>query len=194
MIKTTIKNSPVHIIDNAIPTQHLESIQTWIKTKANFTNYYKEYRESKHIHFGMPVKQGTLQQTFLLQHWFTDYLTAYEPRATLSQKVKSDMPVFSHGSKVSEHQDFIGVNDDTFYVSSTLFLNPLDKDKNSGLFLEDQYFHNVYNRLIIHSGHIKHKVRVPDNNSLRLTLDIHISNATIDTNQTYENNLVTFIK
>ena len=194
MIKTTIKNTPVYIIDNAVPKPYLDNIQKWLKHKASFRNCYKESQQSKHVHFGMPITQGMLQQEFQLHNWFTNILTQYQPRATLTQVKDAHIPVFSKGSKPVLHRDFDNVNEETFFVACTLFLNPDDKDKNSGLFIEETYFNNAYNRMIVHSGHLNHKVRVPDNDSLRITLDIHVSNAIMQTNQTYENSFMTFVK
>ena len=193
MKKTKIKNTPVFIIDNAIPSNILTNIKSYLST-ITFSNSYKEFEQSKYVHFHCPQSQGNLQQKFSLQNWFTNYITEYESRATLRHQVSATIPCFAKGSTVQQHKDFTAVNEDTFYISTTLFLNEQDKDKNSGLFIEDEYIQNQFNRLIIYGGHLNHKVRVPDNDCLRLTLDIHLSNATIETNQTYENNLVTFIK
>jgi hypothetical protein len=173
VIEYTLKNSKVHVIDNAMPQHVVDRWTDYYETQASFTLGSAESSQDPDTDywFWMPVDFKLRTQLFQIQDWMMPHIQNYEPKCSIKDHCRSYVNLCTRGDKAKGHVDVESCEEGGFYVVALVFLNPTVSDpSDSGFEIEDKFIENQFNRLVIFDGRLWHRAQVPSDNLVRLTL------------------------
>lgn len=169
-----VGNKKIHVIDNAMPDDVVDSWVDYYENSASFKMIAAENRslDNQVIWMASIVDLKTRYQVFNINSWLIPMITRFNPACSEKDFMRSYINLTTSGDGSHGHRDTQNLADGGFFTASVLFANPYVKDpKDSGLEFEGGlYVENVFNRLVIFDGTLWHRAHVPTDNLVRLTL------------------------
>ena len=161
------------IVDNFFTEETLQKINKFYKS-APLKLYALEKEGATRTLF-IPLGLSDLITVFDYDSLIREHLKNYNPEAGVKHLERYYINVMLNHDIQTGHRDIIGLDEESFYTTCLVFLNPYH-DEQCGIHIGNTFYKNVYNRLIIFSGDTWHRAVPPKDDYVRITLYINFTN------------------
>ena len=165
------------VIDNFLPKNVLEKIDIFYKTAPLKLSNTETADTPTFLQCSIGVEE--LLGVFELDRHIEKHLKNTNKNCTFKNLERFYINILTDAEKniITGHKD-INENDltkDEFYLTSIIFLNP-EGNKNTGIYINEDYYEDIYNRMILFDGTSWHKAVAPEDNYVRITFYANFSN------------------
>lgn len=163
------------VIDNFFPENVLQKIDNFYKTAPLKLSGTEHENTSTFLQCSIGTEE--LLGVFELDQHIDKHLNDKKLSFRNLERFYINILTNAEDKKLKGHKDMPedSLKNNELYIVCLIFLNP-EGNKDTGIHINDDYYEDVYNRLIIFSGTDWHKPEVPKDNYVRITLYANFSN------------------
>ena len=165
------------VVDDFLPKNVLEKIDFFYKTaplKLSNTEI-----EDGPIFLQCSIGVEELLGIFELDKHIEKYLKNANKNCSFKNLERFYINILTNAekNKMVGHADIIesDLSKDEFYLTSIIFLNP-EGNKDTGIYIDKDYYEDIYNRMILFNGASWHKAIAPEDGYVRITFYANFSN------------------
>lgn len=183
----TESNKKIHIYDNILSDIIIDKWKKFFEQDVSFKLSAIENENDPsgktQVCFVSAISMKDRISVFEVDNWLPSVLANYNQECKLKHFTRSYLNLMIAGDILTGHVDEEHITskftENDFYVVCLIFLNPHVKEESqSGIYIEDQYIENKFNRLIVFNGTSWHKPVPPSDDLARLTLYMSFTNST----------------
>ena len=165
------------VIDDFFPKNVLEKIDYFYKTASLKLSQTETDHTPTFLQCSIGVEE--LLGVFELDTHIEKHLNKMYENCTFKNLERFYINILTNAekSKMVGHRDIneSDLAEDDFYLISIIFLNP-EGNKDTGIYINENYYEDVYNRMILFDGTNWHKPVTPQDNYVRITFYANFSN------------------
>ena len=165
------------VIDNFLPKNVLEKIDYFYKTASLKLSMGEIDDTPTFLQCSIGVEE--LLGVFELDTHIEKHLNKIYKNCTFKNLERFYINILTNAekSKMVGHRDIneSDLAEDDFYLISIIFLNP-EGNKDTGIYINENYYEDVYNRMILFDGTNWHKAVAPQDDYVRITFYANFSN------------------